>query len=236
MKFCKVRQDGTIATPMPLAGQSVSGNGELGEGAGGRAFPRSWTPDADTLAWLAGHDWYPYVEAAKPTTQPHEQISHSYNFDGAGNVTDVWTVTDRPVDDVREDMISEVEGIYQSILSYGFDYDFGGKTATLPDGTTETAGVRTLQTDNQDRERWSATNQVATQYVASGTPNEPMRAFRTQDNARIPMTASEANACLNALQARVGRALEAMWDHKDAIRQLSTVSEIVDYDHTTGWE
>jgi len=140
-----------------------------------------------------------------------------------------------PLEDVREGRIAEIEAKHEAILNGGFDYDFGGKTATLEDGTTETAGVRTLQTRPQDRERWATTNQVAAQFIGAGQPNEPLRPFRTQDNARVPMTAQEANDCLNAMQVKFGAALETMWDHKDAVRQLTDVDSVIAYDITTDW-
>jgi hypothetical protein len=62
-----------------------------------------------------------------------------------------------------------------------------------------------------------------------------MRPFRTLDNARVPMTAQEANDCLNAMQAKFGAALENMWDHKDAVRALTTVADVQSYDISTGW-
>jgi hypothetical protein len=137
--------------------------------------------------------------------------------------------------DVIDRRIREIEDRHETTLNGGFEYDFGTKTATLEDGTTEQAGVRTLQTRPADRERWATTNQVASQYIAAGQPNEPMRPFRTLDNARVPMTAQEASDCLNAMQAKFGAALEQMWDHKDAVRALTTVADVQTYDITTGW-
>lgn len=143
-------------------------------------------------------------------------------------------------EEARDQQIAAIEERYNTILNGGFDYDFGSKTATLEDGSTETAGVRTLQTRPIDRERWATTNQVAVQYITGGNPGEPMRPFRTSDNARVPMTAQEANDCLNAMQARFGAALEQMWNHKDAVRQMysdgtKTASNLLAYDITTGW-
>ena len=143
---------------------------------------------------------------------------------------DTFTTPPPPLDEARKTKVAEIEAKYDAILNGGFDYDFGSKTATLEDGTTETAGVRTLQTRPADRERWATTNQVASQYIGAGQPSEPMRPFRTADNARVPMTAQEANDCLNAMQAKFGAALEAMWDHKDAVRALTDVDAVIAYD------
>lgn len=185
--------------------------------------------------------WYPISDEDKPahepaTEHPPKPKPQSEWIIKDDRVVRMWNApTAKPFDEVLTERIRSVEKQHQSILNGGFDYDFGAKTATLEDGSTEPAGVRTLQTRSTDRERWQATNQVATQFIGAGMPDEPMRPFRTADNARVPMTANEANASLNAMQARFGQSLDAMWDHKDALRRLTTVADVIAYDITTLW-
>lgn len=130
----------------------------------------------------------------------------------------------------------EVAAKLAEVYAAGFAYDFGDKTATLEDGTTEAAGVRVLQIGTEiDRANWLTVAQVAALRVGAGAPNEAMRPFRCADNARVPMTAAEALTAVLAMQSYAGRALEASWDHKDAIRALTTVQAVFAYNINTGW-
>lgn len=193
------------------------------------------TPSPDAIGW------YPISDERMPdydpaTERPPLPKSHSKWIIKEDRVVRTWNApTARSFEDVLTERIRSVEQKHRDILNGGFDYDFGTKTVTLEDGSTEPAGVRRLQTKTHDRERWQATNQVATQFIGAGMPDEPMRPFRTADNARVPVTAQEVNDCLNAMQARFGQALDALWDHKDALRQLTTVADVVAYDTSTLW-
>ena len=152
-----------------------------------------------------------------------------------------YSVYDKTLSEIVALRVKEISNYYQSLLNGGFLYDFGTtKHATFSNGLTELAGKRVLQTRVRDRERWLVTSQVANQYVNAGTPDAQMRDFRTEDNARIPMTAQDAVNCLNAMQSFFGLALDAMWYHKDAINVLAqqtdvTSEDILGYDYTTGW-
>ena len=122
----------------------------------------------------------------------------------------------------------------------GFAYDFGVNTAAnearLPDGTTEPAGVRTLQLRTAfDRSQWSAVAQAAQSYIAQGQPNEPMRPLRTLDDARVTVTAGEAFAAMMALQTWAGATLEHSWDLKDAIESASTHADLDVIDIQANW-
>lgn len=184
---------------------------------------------------LASAGVYPLVEDALPAGS--EAIDSTLVFDAESSVVRrSFTTQPTPVTTMQERLVARVEAIYTQKLAAGFIYDFGSATAILPDGTNEVAGVRTLQTRADDRERWATTMQVAQQYIVSGSPNEPLRPFRAADNARIAVSALDASTCLNAMQAHFGVIMEAMWDHKDTIRNTSDPAVLLAYDIHTKWD
>jgi hypothetical protein len=201
-----------------------------------RLYPANM-PANPTPEQLAPVNVEPVVQTNPPQREPWQQVVEAdpVDTDGDGVREQQWAIQNRPLGDVIAERVRLIERYHENVLSSGFSYDFGTKTATMPDGATETAGVRTIQTRPGDRERWQATMQVAQQYIVAGTPNEPMRPFRTADNATIPMTAQDVADALNAMQAHFGRALDALWNHKDAVRASATAEDAFNYDFITDW-
>lgn len=236
---------------MSTAGSAIatqhSGSGQwaLVDGDGVRAYEGGMLrvagfqhPPAVLSRWsqtkLASVGVYPLVEDSLPAG--HEVVDSTLTFDAANSVVRrSFTTQPMSITALQERLVARVEARYAQQLAAGFSYDFGTATATKPDGTTEAAGVRTLQTRPHDRERWQTTMQVAQQYIVAGLPNEPMRAFRTADNVRVAMTAQSVTDCLNAMQAHFGALMEALWNHKDTIRTATDPAVLLSYDVEAGW-
>lgn len=195
------------------------------------------TPVSDTATFVR-EGMYPVIDN-KPSFNEKTQYITQNDWRlwtvFSNYVEPTYTIHEKGINKVKAEYKEAINNKYKQRLNFGFVYDFGNKSATRPDGSTEPAGFRMLQTREQDRERWSATMQVAQQYISSGVPNEPMRSFRTEDNCQIPMTAQDVVNCLNAMQAYFGRCLDQMWVHKDAVNSKATPDEVAAYDITVGW-
>ena len=205
-----------------------------------RDYPHVSFPRANPDASLAERGVYPVTVDPEPPHDPDTQrlIRDPQPVQIGGEWRVTWQVVDKTAAEIQADLIDaadarvrEIDSLYLATLDAGFAYDFGGRTAKLPNGLTERAGVRTLQTRQDDREKW-----LATASLMQLLPQDaPVRDFRCVDDAQIPMRAGEALQCLIAMQAHFGRALDARWRHKDAVRALSTIGEVRAYDITTGW-
>lgn len=176
---------------------------------------------------------YEVVEAPRPATWIG---GGALTWDGTS-----WTWTPPGtigLDQRKSDLRARVSAMHERQLNESFPFDFsifGAKQATLANGTVEPAGVRFLQCRPQDRERWQAVYALASADVAAGNPDAPMKPIRTEDDARIPVNAAEAQTVMFALQGTKVLLLEHSWDLKDAIVQAADHAALDALDLDGGW-
>lgn len=135
----------------------------------------------------------------------------------------------------KQELRRRISALYTQKLNDLFEYDFGEKFGQYEDGIIEESGVRQLQCRPHDREQWVATHSAAMAYIIAGMPDEPMRPFKTVDNFKIPMTATEAHTCLMQLQATKGLLLDNMWALKESVEQATSHEALQAIDLNTGW-
>lgn len=128
------------------------------------------------------------------------------------------------LDAYRAALRNQVSQILAAQRAGGVTVDFGTAVATLPDGTTEPAGKRVLQTRPDDITNWQGTLNVAAMYAA--TPDEPMRYIRTEDDVHVAQTAGEVLVNIGGGLNKFGAMMERSHALKNTLTQATTLEEL----------
>lgn len=88
--------------------------------------------------------------------------------------------------------------------------------------------------DDSDRMNLSDVSAGAMSLIVSGAPDTIM-AYRTKDDKVQEVPASTMLAIAGEVLGQKQRIVSNSWKHKDAVRALTDMQDILDYDITTGW-
>lgn len=166
--------------------------------------------------------------------------------DSLGNWVDNWVVSDRFSDYTDDNDVlvtkaeqeavflsdqidtlcikrkKEVDALRNEKVYTDIDADFNGTP-----GVIQFRGL-------EDRLNLTNVTQGAQANIAAGNPGTIM-IYRDKSNYRHSVTSVEMLEIGSTALAGKQAIAEAAWDHKDAIKLLTSVSEIEDYDITVGW-
>ena len=172
----------------------------------------------------AKHGWYPceLINAEyNPLTESRTSTPINFEFDGQivrasyqKTTKDIKTVIEekcRLVDEMRK------ERLYTNIV------------AEFP------AGEKVIQfRDEVDRANLANTATGALALVMSGAP-ETTLTYRTEDNETQILRADQMLQIAMGALAIKQQVISVSWAHKDALRAMTTVADVLAYDITEGW-
>lgn len=129
-----------------------------------------------------------------------------------------------PPPPTRESVKAAIDAIWQVKHESGYPHDFGAPH-----------GVKVLQTRESDQPFWLALAQVASVMVAQGQAGQSCGSIRTEDNANVPVTATEALAAMLGMQAYLGAILAHSWALKDQVTAAEDMDDVLAIDINAGW-
>lgn len=160
------------------------------------------------------HGWYPVNGTPSAHDLAYQNVSApTFTFD-VDHVVASYDITDRPVEDVRSEVISAITQLRETHIQSGVVWN-----------------NNTFDTDVASQGRITA---IVTS-VAAGLTLPDNFTWRTADNTDVPMTAQDLKDLAQAVLDHVDACFKTSWTHKDAVRALNTAAEIAAYDYTTGW-
>jgi len=133
-----------------------------------------------------------------------------------------YTVEDIPVDEAKDSKLAEVDTLHKQHLYTDIE-------ATFP------SGMATIQfRDETDRTNLSNVAAGAMACLIAGTPETVMQ-YRTKDDVIQQVPAGTMMQIAMDILATKQAVVDNAWMHKDAIKALTDIRSIIDYDITTGW-
>lgn len=141
----------------------------------------------------------------------------------------------RTVEEHQAELRAAVSATLSTALNGGYSHDFGSVDATLETGETEPAGVRVLQTRDEDRANWLTSQAAYSAQVAAGNGAVAGAKFRTADNAIVTLSFADGLAVLLALAAWGAEVYDHCWTLKAAIVQAADDAALDAIDIETGW-
>ena len=177
-----------------------------------------------TDAERAKHGWYPceLINAEyNPLIESRTSTPINFEFDGQivraiyqKTTKDIQTVIAekcRLVDEMRK------ERLYTNIV------------ANFP------AGEKVIQfRDEVDRANLANTASGAMTLIMAGTP-DAILAYRTEDNETQMLRADQMLQIAMQALGQKQQVINTSWAHKDTLRAMTTVADVLAYDITVGW-
>ncbi|MFW6303994.1 MAG: hypothetical protein ACOC2L_05165, partial [Candidatus Sumerlaeota bacterium] len=136
---------------------------------------------------------------------------------------DEFTAPLPSLEQAKAEKCAEIDQERDALISRGMSYDF-------PDGDTGTIQLRDLK-DHRNIQGLGS-NGLKLKVVGDTESKVP---FRDEENNEHELSGDElidmAEAVSNWVQGHYSNA----WAHKDNVRALETVQDVIDYDFSEGW-
>ena len=160
----------------------------------------------------------PDVAAAYGWIASDGEASIGWSYDGETLAPPVASLPAR-----KAAMKAQVDALSLQYSEAGYGHDFGE------------AGIHRLQTREQDRTNWLALAQDASLLVLTGNGHLSAGGIRTEANATIPVTGTQAQEAMLGMKAHLAMIMAHGWGLKDEIAEAEDHAALDAIDISGGW-